>query len=82
LVNDKAKVEAALRFIVDMTIVIDIGIHRIMFVFDWFIANIVDPNFAWTDFTRDVYVADTRASALAKAAKSSTPSVTTTNPVM
>jgi hypothetical protein len=52
-----------------------------MFVFDWFIANIVDPNFAWTDFTWVVYVADKRERTVAKAAKTSTPAVTTTTPV-
>jgi hypothetical protein len=74
-------VEETLRLIVDTTVVTDIDIHHIMFNFDWFITNIVDPNFAWTDFTRDVYVADKRARAVAKAAQTSTPEVTTTTPV-
>jgi hypothetical protein len=64
LAADKAKVEAMLRHIVDETIVSDIDIRRIMFVFDWFMMNIVDPNFAWSNFTRSVYVADKRARAV------------------
>jgi hypothetical protein len=81
LANDKAKVESTLRLSVDTAVVTDIDIHHIMFIFDWFIANIMDPNFAWTDFTRAVYVADKRARSVAKAAKTSTPTVTTTTPV-
>jgi hypothetical protein len=48
LAADKTEVEAMLRKIVDETIVSDIDICRIMFVFDWFTMNIVDPNFAWS----------------------------------
>jgi hypothetical protein len=58
LAADKTKVEAMLRQIVDETIVSYIDIRRIMFVIDWFMMNIVDPNFAWSNFTRSVYVAD------------------------
>jgi hypothetical protein len=50
------KVKTMIRLIVDTTIIIDI--RRIMFVFDCFFLNILDPNFDWTDFTRAVYVAD------------------------
>jgi hypothetical protein len=64
LAADKAKVEATLRHIVDETIVSDIDIRRIMFVFDLFMMNIVDPNFAWSNFARSVYVADKRARAV------------------
>jgi hypothetical protein len=81
LADNKAKVEATLRFINDTTIVTDIDIHHIMFVFDWFIVNIMDTNFAWVDFTRAVYVAYKRGRAVAKAAKTSTPSVTKNTPV-
>jgi hypothetical protein len=58
LAADNTKVEAMLRHIVDETIVSDIDIRRIMFVFDWFMLNIFDPNFACSNFTRSVYVAD------------------------
>jgi hypothetical protein len=44
-------VETTLRFIVDINIVTDIDISCIMFVFDWFIVNIIDPNFDWGKFT-------------------------------
>jgi hypothetical protein len=64
LAADKTKDEAMLRHIVDEKIVSDIDTCRIMFVFDWFMMNIVDPNFAWSNFTRSVYVADKRARAV------------------
>jgi hypothetical protein len=74
LAADKTEVEAMLRKIVDETIVSDIDIRRIMFVFDWFMVNIVDPNFAWSNITRSVYVADKRARAVLNHAPSvSTP---------
>jgi hypothetical protein len=74
LAADNTEVEAMLRHIVDETIVSDIDIRRIMFVFDWFIMNIVNPNFAWSNFTRSVYVADKRArSVLNHAPSVSTP---------
>jgi hypothetical protein len=76
LAADKANVEAMLRHIIDETIVSDIDIRRIMFVFDWFMMNIVDPNFAWSNFTRSVYVADKRSRAVLNHAPSvSTPVV-------
>jgi hypothetical protein len=61
LAADKTEVEAMLRIFFDETIMSDIDIRRIMFVFDWFMMNIVNPNFAWSNFTRSVYVADKRA---------------------
>jgi hypothetical protein len=74
LAADKTEVESMVRKIVDETIVSDIDIRRIMFVFDWFMMNIVDPNFAWSNFTRSVYVADKRARAVLNHAPSfSTP---------
>jgi hypothetical protein len=74
LAADKTEVEAMLRKIVDETIMSDIDIRRIMFVFDWFMMNIVDPNFVWSNFTRSVYVAEKRARALLNHAPSvSTP---------
>jgi hypothetical protein len=74
LAADKTEVEAMLRQIVDETIISDIDIRCIMFVFDWFMVNIVNPNFAWYNFTRTVYVADKRARAVLNHAPSvSTP---------
>jgi hypothetical protein len=74
LTADKTKVEAMLRNIVDEKIVSDIDIRHIMFVFDWFMMNIADPNFAWSNLTRSVYVADKRARAVLNHAPSvSTP---------
>jgi hypothetical protein len=74
LATDKAKVEAMLRHIVDESIVSEIDILRIMFVFDWCMMNIVDPNFAWSNVTRSVYVADKQARAVLNHAPSvSTP---------
>jgi hypothetical protein len=58
LAADKSKVESTLRLMVDITIVSNIDIHLIIVVFDWFMVNIVDPNFAWSTFTRSVCVAD------------------------
>jgi hypothetical protein len=53
-----------------------------MFIFDWFMVNIVDPNFAWSTFTRSVYVADKRARAFLKHAPSTqTPVASLTAPV-
>jgi hypothetical protein len=63
---NKSKVESTLQLAVDTTIVSDIDIRRIMFVFHWFMVNIVDPNFSWSTFTRSVYVADKRARAVLK----------------
>jgi hypothetical protein len=37
-----------------------------MFVFQWFMLNIADPYFQWSNFTRSVHVAHKRASGLAK----------------
>jgi hypothetical protein len=58
MADDKATFEATFRLVVYTKIVTDIDIRRVMFVFDWFLANIVDPNFAWTNFTRALYVTD------------------------
>jgi hypothetical protein len=74
LAADTTEVEAMLRQVVDEKIVSDIDIRRIMFVFDWFMMNIVDPNFVWSNFTRSVYVADKQARAVLNHAPSiSTP---------
>jgi hypothetical protein len=62
-----------LRHIVDESIVSDIDISRIVFVFDWCMMNIVDPNFAWSNFTRSVYVSDKQT----KAVLNHAPSVST-----
>jgi hypothetical protein len=58
LAADKTEVQAMLWHIVDETIMSDIDIRRIMFVFDWLMMYIIDPNFAWSSFTRSVYVAE------------------------
>jgi hypothetical protein len=79
---DKSKVESTLRLTVDTTIVSDIDIHRIMFVFDWFVVNIFDHNFAWSTFTRSVYVADKRDRVVLKHAPySPTPVASLTTPI-
>jgi hypothetical protein len=80
LAADKAEVEAMLRKIVDETIVSDIDIRRNMFVFVWFMVNIVDPNFSWSNFTRSIYVVNKRARAVLNHAPSvSTPVAQSTN---
>jgi hypothetical protein len=82
LASDKSKVESTIWLVVDTTIVSDIDICRIMFVFDWFMLKIVDPKFAWSTFTRSVYVADKRARAVIKHPPSNpTPVATSTAPV-
>jgi hypothetical protein len=68
MADDKTKVETTFLLVVDTQIVTDIDSRRVMFVFDCFLANIIDPNVAWTNFTRAVYVADKRSQAVAKAA--------------
>jgi hypothetical protein len=42
-----------------------------MCVFQWFMLNIADPNFQWSNFTCSVYVAHKRAAGLAKQVSSS-----------
>jgi hypothetical protein len=69
MADDKAKVESTLRRIVDTNIISDIDIRRVMFVFDWFLANSVDPNFALASFTHNIYVAGKWSWAVKKAAK-------------
>jgi hypothetical protein len=66
LEDDKSKVRAMLEHILDESIVAHHDIRRIMFVFQWFMLNIADPNFQWSNFTRSVYVAHKRAGGLAK----------------
>jgi hypothetical protein len=61
LAADKSKVEFTIGLAVDTTIVFDMDIRRIMFVFHWFTVKIFDPNFTWSTFTRSMYVADKRA---------------------
>jgi hypothetical protein len=55
-----------LEHIVDEYIVTHHDIRRIMFVFQWFMLNIADPYFQWSNITRSVYVAHKRAAGLAK----------------
>jgi hypothetical protein len=66
LADDESKVRAMLEHILDESIVTHHDIHRLVFVFQWFMLNIVDPNFQWSNFTRSVYVAHKRAAGLAK----------------
>jgi hypothetical protein len=82
LAADKSKVKSTLRLVFDTTIVSDIYIHRIMFFFECCMVNIVEPNFAWSTFTKSVYGADKRARAVLKHAPSTTtPVATSTAPV-
>jgi hypothetical protein len=82
LTANKSKVESTFWLAVDTTILSDIDNRRIMFVFDWFMVNIVDSNCAWSNFTRSVYVADKRARAVLKHAPSTpTPVAPSTAPV-
>jgi hypothetical protein len=54
-----------------------------MFVFNWLLANIVDPNFAWVNCTRAVYLADKKSRAVTKAAKTATAAPNTlTTPII
>jgi hypothetical protein len=69
MVDNRSKVESTLRLIMDMEIVSDTATHRTIFVFDWFIDNIVDPNFAWASFTRGAYISDKSLRAITKATK-------------
>jgi hypothetical protein len=45
LTDDESKVRAMLEHILDESIFTHHDIHRIMFVFQWFMLNIADPNF-------------------------------------
>jgi hypothetical protein len=66
LADDESKVRAMLEHILDESIVTHHVIHRIMFVFQWFMLNIAEPDFQWSKFTRSVYVIHKRAAGLAK----------------
>jgi hypothetical protein len=82
LADDISKVEASFQLIVDTIIVTEIEIHSVLFVFDCFTANIVDPNFVWANFTRAVYVADKPAHTVTKVAKTTMAATNTmTTPV-
>jgi hypothetical protein len=73
--TDKSTVESTLQLVVDTTIVSDINSRRIMFVFELFMVNIVDPTFAWSTFTRSLYVADKPAQEALKHSPSAPTSV-------
>jgi hypothetical protein len=82
MADEKTKVEANFWLVVDTKIVTDVDIRRVLFVFDCFLANIVDPNCAWANFTPAVYVADKLSRAMAKAAKTTMDAtITSTAPV-
>jgi hypothetical protein len=66
LADDESKVRAMLKHILDESIVTHNDICRIMFVFQWFMLNIADPDFQWSNFTRSAYVAHKRSTGLAK----------------
>jgi hypothetical protein len=65
LANDESKVRATLEHVVDEYIVTNHDIRRLMFIFQWFMLNIADPDFQWSNFTRSVYVAHKRATGVA-----------------
>jgi hypothetical protein len=75
--DNRARVESTLRLIVDMDIVSDTDIRRTMFVFDWFIDNIVDPIFSWATFTCGAYISDKRSRAITKATKTTVAATST-----
>jgi hypothetical protein len=54
LADDESKVRAMLEHVLDESIVTNHDICRLMFVFQWFMLNIADPNFQWSNFTRSV----------------------------
>jgi hypothetical protein len=65
LADDESKVRAMLEQVVAESIVTNHDIRRLMFVFQWFMLNIADPDFQWSHFTRSVYVAHKRATGVA-----------------
>jgi hypothetical protein len=82
MADNRAKVESTLHLVVDMAIVSDTDIRRTMFVFDWFIDNIVDPNFALVSFTRGAHISDKSLQAITKVTKTTAAaSSTSTTPV-
>jgi hypothetical protein len=66
LADDSSKVRAMLEQVVDESIVTSHDTRRLMFVFQWFMLNIADPDFQWSNFTHSVYVDHKRAAGLAK----------------
>jgi hypothetical protein len=66
LADDESKVQAMLEHILDESIVTHHDIRRIMFVFQWVMLNIADPDFQWSNFTRSIYAAHKRAAGLSK----------------
>jgi hypothetical protein len=79
LAAEKNKLEATFCLVVDTNVVSDIDIRLVLFIFDWFIATIVDPNFVWSNFSRSVYISDKRARAVIKHAPT-TPTTIATSP--
>jgi hypothetical protein len=61
-----SKVRAMIEQVVDESIVTSHDILHLMFVSQWFVLNITDPDFQWSNFTRSVYVAHKRATGVAK----------------
>jgi hypothetical protein len=71
LADDESKVRAMLEHILDESIFTHHDIRRILFVLQWFMLNIAEPDFQWSNFTRFVYVAHKRAAGLTKQVSSS-----------
>jgi hypothetical protein len=66
LADDASKVRAMLEHVLDESIVTHHDMCGLMFIFKWFMLNIANPDFQWSNFTRSVYVAHKRAAGLTK----------------
>jgi hypothetical protein len=66
LADDESKVRAMIEHILDESIVTNHDIRRLMFVFQWFMLNIADPDFQWSnafDFSVEVLSTDAKRQA-------------------
>jgi hypothetical protein len=66
LADDESRGQSMLEHILDESIVTHHDNRRLVFVFQWFMLNIADPDFQWSNVTRSVYVAHKRAAGLIK----------------
>jgi hypothetical protein len=82
LAADKKKVEATFRLVTNTDIVTDIDVHCVVFVSDWFMVNIVDPNFTCSTFTISVYAADKHNRSVTKAVATTPTTITTSTPII
>jgi hypothetical protein len=73
LADNESKVRAMLEHILKESIVTHHDIRHIMFVFQWFMLNIADLDFQWSNFTRSVYVAHKRATRITTQVSSGMP---------